>query len=153
MKQEKSVRDLPFGRVGGWGLPVLEELPGDKCNGVLELQLSRKHLLDIAQEGDLESINRDPLHHPDLEELRPEERNIRVLGSSTMVWAVGERVQTTHEATQLVEQGEVKPGQVQGPPGLPPVQLLQLLEVLQVLVVCPDLNWVLHPFEEVPPLL
>jgi hypothetical protein len=52
-----------------------------------------------------------------------------------------------------MEQGEVKPGQVQGPSGLPPVQLLRLLEVLQVLVGRPDLDWVLRAFEEVSPLL
>jgi hypothetical protein len=65
----------------------------------------------------------------------------------------GKRIQAAHEATRLVEQGEVKPGQVQGPPGLSPVQLLGLLEVLQVLVVRPDLDWVLRAFEEVPPFL
>jgi hypothetical protein len=57
-----------------------------------------------------------------------------------MVWAVGERIWAAHEATQLVEQGEVVLGQVQGPLGLLPVQLLGLLEVLQVLVVRPDLD-------------
>jgi hypothetical protein len=70
-----------------------------------------------------------------------------------MVRAMREHVQTTHEMAWLVEQGEVELGQVQGPPGLLLVQLLQLLELLQVLVVCPDLNRVLHAFEEVPPLL
>jgi hypothetical protein len=52
-----------------------------------------------------------------------------------------------------VEQGKVELGQVQGPSGLLPVQLLRLLEVLQVLVVRPDLDRVLYTFEEVPPLL
>jgi hypothetical protein len=52
-----------------------------------------------------------------------------------------------------VEQSEVETGQVQGPPGLLPSQLLQLLEVLQVLVVHPDLDQVLRAFEEVLPLL
>jgi hypothetical protein len=52
-----------------------------------------------------------------------------------------------------MEQGKVELGQVQGPPGLPPVQLLRLLEVLQVLVVHLDLDRVLRAFEEVLPLL
>jgi hypothetical protein len=95
---------------------------------------------------DLGSVNHDPLHCPDPEKLQPKKRNIRVLGSGTVVWVA-------HEATRLVEQGEVEPGQVQGPSGLPPVQLLGLLEVLQILVVRPDLNRVLRAFEEVPPLL
>jgi hypothetical protein len=77
--------------VGRRGLPVLEELPGDKRKRVLKLWLSCEHLSDIAQEGDLGSLNRNPLHHPDLEELRPKEHNIRVLGSGTVVRAAGER--------------------------------------------------------------
>jgi hypothetical protein len=59
----------------------------------------------------------------------------------------------TQEVARLVEQGEVEPGEVQESPCLPPVQLLRLLEVLQVLVVCPDLDRVLHTFKEVPPFL
>jgi hypothetical protein len=153
VKQEQSVRDLPFGRVGRRGLPVLEKLPGDKRNGILEFRLSRKRLPNVAQEGDFGSVNHNPLHRPDPEKLRPKERNIRVLGSGAVVWAAGEHIQATHEATRLVEQGEIEPGQVQGPPGLPPVQILRLLEVLQVLVIRPDLDRVLRAFEEVPPLL
>jgi hypothetical protein len=106
-----------------------------------------------VQEGDFGSANHNPLHCPDPEKLRPKERNIRVLGSSAVVRAAGERIRATHEVTRLVEQGKVEPGQVQGPPGLPPVQILRLLEVLQVLVVRPDLDRVLRAFEEVPPLL
>src|SRR5271169_4938526 len=51
-----------------------------------------------------------------------------------------------------MEEGEVEPGQVKGPSGLPPVEVLGLLEVLQVLVVGPNLYRVLSAFEEVPPL-
>jgi hypothetical protein len=70
-----------------------------------------------------------------------------------MVRAMGERIWMTHETARLMEQGEVEPGQIQGPPGLLPVQLVRCLEVLQVLVVRPDLDRVLHTFEEVLPLL
>jgi hypothetical protein len=74
-EQEESVRDVPFGRVGGRSLPVLEELPGDKHHGVLELQLGCEHLPDIAQERDFGSVNRNPLHGTNPEELRLKERN------------------------------------------------------------------------------
>jgi hypothetical protein len=64
---------------------------------------------------------------------------------------VGEHIWTTHEAARLVEQGEVEPGQVQGPSGLLPVQLGRLLEVLQVLMVHPDLDRSASHFEAVLP--
>jgi hypothetical protein len=144
---------VPFGRAGGRSLPVLEELLGDKRHGVLELRLSRECLPDIAQERNFGSVNHSPLHGTNPEELRPKELNVRVLRTGSVVRTTRERVWMSHEASRLMEQGEVEPGQVQGPSGLPPVQLLLLLEVLQVLVVCPDLDRVLRAFEEVLPLL
>jgi hypothetical protein len=97
MKQDESVRDLPFGRAGGWGLPVLEELLGNKCDGVLKLQLSCEHLPDVTQEGNLRSVDCDSLCYLDLEELWPKEHNVRVLGNGSVVGAAREHVWTTHE--------------------------------------------------------
>jgi hypothetical protein len=94
------------------GLPVLEEPLGNKCNGVLELWLGRECLPDIVQEENLGSVNCDSLHHPDVEEFQPEERNVQVLRAGSVVGAAGERVQTTHEVAGLVEQGKVEPRQV-----------------------------------------
>jgi len=48
---------------------------------------------------------------------------------------------------------EVEAGEVEGPSGLPPVQLLGRHEVLQVLVVCPDLALMFCALDKVPPLL
>ena len=48
---------------------------------------------------------------------------------------------------------EVKAGQVEGPSGLAPVELLGCPEVIQVRLVCPDLKIVPGTFQEVPPLL
>jgi hypothetical protein len=77
-EQEESVRGVPFGLAGGRGLLVLEELPGDKRHGVLKLRLGRECLPDIAQERNFGSVNRDPLHGTNPEELRPKGRNIQV---------------------------------------------------------------------------
>ncbi|KAJ7360987.1 hypothetical protein DFH08DRAFT_951613 [Mycena albidolilacea] len=55
-KQEESVQDLPFGQMGRGGLPVLEELPGNECNGVLELWLGHKHLPDITPDATFDVI-------------------------------------------------------------------------------------------------
>jgi len=48
---------------------------------------------------------------------------------------------------------KVEAGEVEGPSGLPPVQLLGRHEVLQVLVIRPDLALMFCAFDEVPPLL
>jgi len=48
---------------------------------------------------------------------------------------------------------EVEAGEVEGPPSLSSVQLFGRHEVFQVLVVCPDLAFVFHTFNKVPPLL
>jgi len=52
-----------------------------------------------------------------------------------------------------MEYCEVEMGEVERPPGLPPIQLFGCHEVLQVLVICPDLALVLRTFDEVLPLL
>ena len=52
----------------------------------------------------------------------------------------------------MVEE-EIEAGEVEGPPGLPTVELLGRHKVLQVLVVRPDLALVFRAFDEVPPLL
>jgi hypothetical protein len=70
-----------------------------------------------------------------------------------MIQTPGERVWFTHRAPRLVVKLEIKPGQIQGPPRLLPVEILRLPEILQVLVVSPDLDQMLRTFEEVPPLL
>src|SRR3978361_421891 len=70
-----------------------------------------------------------------------------------MIRSPGERVWPTHQASGLVVQREVEPGQVQRPPRLPSVEVLRLPEVLQVLVVGPDLDWVLRALEEMSPFL
>jgi len=48
---------------------------------------------------------------------------------------------------------EIEAGEVEGPSGLPPVQLLGRHEVLQILVVRPDLALMFRAFDKVPPLL
>jgi len=48
---------------------------------------------------------------------------------------------------------KVEAGEVEGPSGLPPVQLLSRHEVLQVLVVRPDFALMFRAFDKVPPLL
>jgi hypothetical protein len=65
----------------------------------------------------------------------------------------GERVWFTHRAPRLAVKLEIKPGQIQRPPCLSPVEILRLPEILQVLVVGPDLDRMLRAFEEVPPFL
>src|SRR6201996_1297027 len=70
-----------------------------------------------------------------------------------MVRAAGECVRAAHATPGLVVEGEVKPGQVERPLSLPPVEMLGLLEVLQIFVVGPDLHRVFSALEEMPPLL
>jgi len=48
---------------------------------------------------------------------------------------------------------KVEVGEVEGPSGLPPVQLLGRHEVLQVLVIRPDLALMFRALNEMPPLL
>jgi len=48
-------------------------------------------------------------------------------------------------------QGEVEPGQIEGPSGLPLVELLRGPEILEVFVICPDLKLQLGPLKEVSP--
>jgi hypothetical protein len=74
-EQEESIRDVPFGRVGERSLPVLEELLGNKHHGVLELRLGCEHYLDIVQERNFGSVNHNPLHGTNSEELWLKEHN------------------------------------------------------------------------------
>ena len=68
-----------------------------------------------------------------------------------MVRSLGQGIGLPHSSTWAVMQGEVKHGQIEGPSGLPLVELLGGPEVLKVLVVCPDLELQLGPFKEVLP--
>src|SRR6201996_9022768 len=70
-----------------------------------------------------------------------------------MVRAAGECVRVAHVTPGLVGEDEVKPGQVERPPSLPPVEMLGLPEVLQIFVVGPDLHRVFSALEKMPPLL
>ena len=47
----------------------------------------------------------------------------------------------------------IEPGEVEGPPGLPPIELLRGAEVLEVFVVRPDLDRVFRALQEVSPFL
>ena len=50
-------------------------------------------------------------------------------------------------------QGEIEPGQIERPLGLPLVEPLGGLEILEVFVICPYLKLQLGPFEEVLPFI
>jgi len=52
-----------------------------------------------------------------------------------------------------VGQDKVEPGEVQGPSCLATVQLVGLSEIGQVLMICMDLELLVRPLKEVPPLL
>jgi len=53
----------------------------------------------------------------------------------------------------LVVEGEVEPGEIQGPLCLTAVKFLGNTEILKVLVISPDLYGVLCTFQVVVPLL
>ncbi len=53
----------------------------------------------------------------------------------------------------MVMEGVVEAGKVEGPSGLPSVEVLSGPEILQILVVRPDLNLMVSTFKEVMPLL
>jgi len=76
-----------------------------------------------------------------------------VISAGTMVGSAGECIRLTHRPSGFVMECEVEAGQVKGPLGLPPVQLLGRHEVLQVLMVRPDLALIFRALNEVPPLL
>src|ERR1700753_479541 len=70
-----------------------------------------------------------------------------------MVRTMRKRIRAAHPTPGLMVEYNVKPGEVERPPGLPPVEMLGLPEVLQILVVGPDLHRMLRSLKEVPPLL
>src|ERR1700743_3643012 len=70
-----------------------------------------------------------------------------------MVRTTRKRIRAAHPTPGVMVEYNVEPGEVERPPGLPPVEMLGLPEVLQILVVGPDLHWVLRSLKEMPPLL
>src|ERR1700753_2094825 len=70
-----------------------------------------------------------------------------------MVRAAGECIRATHPTPRLMMEYNIEPGEVERPPGLPPVEMLGLPEVLQILVVGPDLHRVFCSLKEMPPFL
>ena len=56
------------------------------------------------------------------------------------VRAAGEGIRTSKEASQDMDDLEVKVGKIEQPSGLLTVEILGLMEVCQVFVVCEDLD-------------
>ena len=63
-----------------------------------------------------------------------------VIHPQDMVWSLGQGISLSHSLAQMVVQGEVELGQIEGPSGLPLVELLGRLEILKVFVIHPDLK-------------
>ena len=57
-----------------------------------------------------------------------------------MVRSPRQGIGLSHSSAWAVMQGEVEPGQIEGPLGLPSVELLGGLEILEVFVIHPDLK-------------
>jgi len=102
----------------------------------------------------LQSSKLQPFQCTYREEFQSEEDNVGiVIGSCATVGSAGECVRLIHQLSGFVMECEVEAGEVEGPSGLPPVQLLGCHEVLQVLVIRPDLALMFRALDEVPPLL
>src|SRR5258707_7850253 len=76
-----------------------------------------------------------------------------VICSSWVIHLPQQGIRSAHLPSRLVGQDEVKPGEVQGPSCLAAVQFVGLLEIRQVLMICVDLELLIRPLKEVPPLL
>src|ERR1700709_519371 len=121
---EEASGDGPFSGAGGARASDFEEFPSRERDGVLEVWFAGEGLADVAEDGDLRTGDSDTLESAEVEELRTEEGDILVVRSKAMVRPTGECVWTSHQAPRLVVEREVELGQVQGPPGLPPVEVL-----------------------------
>jgi len=83
-----------------------------------------------------------------------EEYNVGIIiSTSAIVSSAGESIQLAHRLPGLVVKCEVKTGDLKGPMGLPPIELLGSHEVFEVFVIHPDLTGVFRTFSEVPPVL
>ena len=67
------------------------------------------------------------------------------------VRAAGEGIRTSKEASQDMDDLEVKVGKIEQPSGLLTVEILGLMEVCQVLVICKDLDGEEGTVEIMPP--
>jgi hypothetical protein len=146
---EQPTFDVPFGQPGGPGVLDLKEVLGCKSHGFFEVRVASEHLSDVLQEGDLWTSYHDALQHVDPEQGGTQERHIHVVWARSVIQTLGECIWFTHRVPRLVMKLEIEPGQIQRPLPLSQVEILRLPEVLQVLVVGPNLNWMLHTFEEV----
>ena len=111
-------------------------------------------LADVSEDVLFQASELQTFQHAHCKELQREENDVGVVvGTSSMISSVGECIWLTHCLSRLVAECEVKVGEVQGPSGLPSVELFGRHEVLQVLMVSPDLTGVFCTFHEVLPLL